>query len=257
MPWIESHTVLLRHRKLIELAKDLRVKPVYAMGHLHALWHVALEQQEDGDLSSWSDELIAEASSFSGDASQYVSLLQTHRWLDGKLIHDWLEYAGNYLSRKYHNSNRRYLQTVWLKHGKRYGKSTSSRKQKGSPDPGNLISGSSDLNGKEGGPGEGKPLSPELLVKLYNDLTPDECPAVTQLSPARRAKAKQYLVNFPKQEFWEQVFKRVHSSKFLRGARNGNGHGSFRFDFDWMLTKGKDGSENVIKVYEGRYADER
>src|SRR3990167_11330953 len=130
MAWIESHTVLLRHRKLIELAKELRLKPVFALGHLHALWHAALEQQEDGDLSSWSDDLIAEMSAFDGSAPQYVSLLQQHRWLDGKILHDWLDYAGGYLRSKYHHTNRRWLINTWIKHGKRYGKSTSLRKGK-------------------------------------------------------------------------------------------------------------------------------
>jgi len=114
--WIESHTVLLRHRKLIELSKDLRLKPVYVMGHLHALWHAALEQQEDGDLSSWSDELIAELASYPGDAPQFVRLLQQHKWLDGKIIHDWLDCAGKYLHSKYRNSNPRKLKDIYKKH---------------------------------------------------------------------------------------------------------------------------------------------
>jgi hypothetical protein len=97
MPWVESHTVLTRHRKLIELSKELRLKPVYAMGHLHSLWHVALEQAEDGDLSSWSDEFIADSAQYPADAPQFVRLLQNHGWLDGKLLHDWLDYAGRYL----------------------------------------------------------------------------------------------------------------------------------------------------------------
>jgi len=121
MPWIESHTVLLRHRKLREFARELRLAPVYAMGHLHSLWHVALEQQEDGDLSSWSDELIAESAAFSGDAPQFVRLLQKHRWLDAKILHDWLDYAGQYLRRKYAKDNRRRLVEIWLKHGRKYG----------------------------------------------------------------------------------------------------------------------------------------
>ena len=118
---------------MIELAKELRLKPVFALGHLHALWHAALEQQEDGDLSSWSDDLIAEMSAFDGSAPQYVSLLQQHQWLDGKILHDWLDYAGGYLRSKYHHTNRRWLINTWLKHGKRYGKSTSLRKGKGPP----------------------------------------------------------------------------------------------------------------------------
>lgn len=116
MAWIESHTVLIRHRKLIELAKELRIRPVYALGHLHSLWHNALEQQEDGDLSSWSDELIAELSEFTGDAPQYVRLLQKHKWLEEKLIHDWLDYAGKYLTSKYRTSNPKRLKEIYKKH---------------------------------------------------------------------------------------------------------------------------------------------
>lgn len=106
----------------MELAKDLRLKPVYLLGHLHALWHAALEQQEDGDLSSWSDELIAEMSGFDGDAPQFVSLLQTHGWLDGKVLHDWLDYAGKYLTAKYRTANPRKLRQILFKH-----KSSNSR----------------------------------------------------------------------------------------------------------------------------------
>lgn len=144
MAWIESHTVLSRHRKVKELARSLRLKPVYAMGHLHALWHDALEQQEDGDLTKWSDELIAESSQFDGDAPQYVSLLQAHGWLDRRLIHDWTDYAGAYLRGKYHNSNRPKLVEIWAKHGKTYGKE-EVRKEEGNKEEVKRLSTVPDL----------------------------------------------------------------------------------------------------------------
>jgi len=118
MAWTQSHTVLIRHRKLVELARALRIKPVYALGHLHALWHAALEQQEDGDLSSWSDDLLAHASCYDGAGPQYVSLLRLHGWLDGGLIHDWLDYAGRYLETKYRTSNPEKLAAIYAKHKK-------------------------------------------------------------------------------------------------------------------------------------------
>lgn len=105
MAWIESHTVLMRHRKLVDLARDLRLRKSYAMGHLHALWHTALEQQEDGDMSRWTDEMIAECADYPGSAPQFVTLLRKHRWLDGdSRIHDWWQYAGPYLRGKYKKS---------------------------------------------------------------------------------------------------------------------------------------------------------
>lgn len=127
MAWIESHTVLIRHRKLVELSRELRLRKSYVMGHLHALWHAALEQSEDGDLSTWSDELIAEYSDFPGDAPQYVRLLQKHGFLDGKLLHDWLDYAGLFLIKKYSSSNVSRLSEIWTKHGREYGVANKKR----------------------------------------------------------------------------------------------------------------------------------
>jgi hypothetical protein len=139
MAWIESHTVLIRHRKLIDLARRLRVHPVYALGILHTLWHAALEQQEDGDLSSWSDDLIADLSCAPKcDAPQYVRHLQDSGWLDAKLLHDWLEYAGRYLESKYRSKRPDRLAEIWAKHGLRYGDEERRGQPQDSPksDPG-------------------------------------------------------------------------------------------------------------------------
>ncbi len=142
MAWIESHTVAIRHRKLRAMAADLRIKPVYLLGHLHALWHTALEQQEDGDMSEWSDAMIADAAAFLGDAKKFVSLLQTHRWLGyfneagfiiagtEKLIHDWTDYAGKFLTGRYSTSNRDRLLEIWRKHRREYGRNTAAKSER-------------------------------------------------------------------------------------------------------------------------------
>ena len=97
--------------------------------------------------------------------------------------------------------------------------------------------------------------SPTLLIEKYNTETPDELGAVEKITPARLQKARQYLAIFPDESFWTEVFQEIHKSQFLRGLKNNNGHESFRANFDWLLTKGKDGTENVAKVFEGRYGD--
>ena len=98
-------------------------------------------------------------------------------------------------------------------------------------------------------------LTPEELAVLYNTLTPPHHPKVQRLSPARRKKATLYLRLFPEEEFWVAVFTEIRLSAFLRGENLQNGHEGFRGDFDWLLTKGKDGTENCIKVQEGKYRD--
>lgn len=101
MAWIESHTVLRNHRKVLMLSRSLKITMAQTIGHLHLLWHAALDQQEDGDLTKWPDELIAELAGYDGDPAEFVGLLQENGWLDGKVIHDWWEYAGRYLQSKY------------------------------------------------------------------------------------------------------------------------------------------------------------
>ncbi len=96
--------------------------------------------------------------------------------------------------------------------------------------------------------------SPESLVSMYNELTPEEFPSVEKISPGRISKCKSYLTAFPDKEFWVTVFKNCHC-QFLRGLRPSNGHEKFTGDLDWLLSKGKDGTENCVKVHDGKYLD--
>ena len=116
MAWIESHTVLLRHRKVLQVACVLSLPPVVILGHLHVLWHATLEQQEDGDLSSWPDDMIAHAAAYTGDSATFVRALQGQKFLDGKVVHDWLDYAGRYLTNKYRTSNPKKLKAIYKLH---------------------------------------------------------------------------------------------------------------------------------------------
>jgi hypothetical protein len=98
--------------------------------------------------------------------------------------------------------------------------------------------------------------SPLALIRLYNDTVPPGHPTVQQPSQARLEKARRYLKQFPERSFWERVFGEIERSQFLRGKRPKPGHERFRADFDWLLTKGKDGTENAVKVFEGKYRDD-
>lgn len=121
MAWVESHTVLGRHRKVLLLTHDLKISIAQAVGHLHLLWHTILEQQEDGDLTDWPDAMIEEAASWEGMPGEFIASLRLRGWLDGHLVHDWLDYVGQYLITKYSSGNRPRLVMIWKKHGYKYG----------------------------------------------------------------------------------------------------------------------------------------
>lgn len=95
--------------------------------------------------------------------------------------------------------------------------------------------------------------SPMLLIEKYNKETPDSLPAVEKVTPARLRKARDYLKIFADESFWSEAFQEIAKSDFLLGLKGSNGHEAFKANFDWLLTKGKDGTENVVKVFEGRY----
>lgn len=122
MAWIESHTVLGRHRKVILTASALGIEPVQLVGHLTVFWHAVLEQQEDGDLSDWSLLTIESLACWKGESLKFVQALQQHGWLDGHLVHDWLDYTGKYLITKYSSGNPERLKEIWAKYGYKYGK---------------------------------------------------------------------------------------------------------------------------------------
>jgi len=96
---------------------------------------------------------------------------------------------------------------------------------------------------------------PEKLIEKYNSETPAALPAVEKITPARLKKAREYLRIFPDESFWTEAFREIGKSDFLQGMKNANGHSSFKANFDWLLTKGKDGTENIVKTFEGRYGN--
>lgn len=122
MPWIESHTVLGRHRKVLLTAHDLAIDIPLLVGHLSLFWHAVLEQQEDGDLTDWPDTMIESAAMWKGESGKFATILRSRGWIDGHLVHDWIDYTGPFLTKKYSTGNVERLREIWGKHGYKYGK---------------------------------------------------------------------------------------------------------------------------------------
>jgi hypothetical protein len=73
-----------------------------AIGLLERLWHAAATDAFRGDIGKLSNDEIAEAIGWYGDADQIIEILVAARWLDKHdqcrlVVHDWHEHAPKYV----------------------------------------------------------------------------------------------------------------------------------------------------------------
>jgi hypothetical protein len=114
MAWIESHQELRNHPKTKRLARQLGISIAAAIGHLHLFWWWAMDYADNGDLSNFNPEDLADAAGWDGDAQAFVEAMitcgpgETFGFIDkvdGKLhIHDWEEYIGKVINRRKKNA---------------------------------------------------------------------------------------------------------------------------------------------------------
>ena len=101
MAWIEVHDTLREHRKIYALAEELKIPHYAAGGLLVFLWTWAINNAQDGDLSSYPDSAIARACFWSKSPSMLVNALIASGWLDDRrVIHDWEQYAGRLIEQR-------------------------------------------------------------------------------------------------------------------------------------------------------------
>ena len=118
MSWIKLHSNLSRHRKLKKLARTLNISTAQAMGHVIAFWSNVLDLAEDGVITKWSKEDIAEYSEWRGDPTDFYNALKNggDGFIDERedkvIVHDWFKYAGNYLKTKYRTNNPERLKSI-------------------------------------------------------------------------------------------------------------------------------------------------
>ncbi len=118
--------------RLISSAKLLDIPKSFCLGSILHLFCQAMEYAEDGDLWRGDEEpslrFAAALADWPGDAALFVSVLQQEGWLDGWMIADWLDYAGDHYYRKYKSHNRSRLMEIHAKNGREYGKGRSQNR---------------------------------------------------------------------------------------------------------------------------------
>lgn len=116
--WIEFHQTLRHHPKTRRLSTRLKVSKAATLGHLGLLWLWCLDFAQDGDLSGYEDQEIADAAEWEGDAVSFVEALINcnpragrpgflDRTADGRLlVNDWDDYAGKLIDRRRQNAEK-------------------------------------------------------------------------------------------------------------------------------------------------------
>lgn len=81
-----------------------------AVGHLHYLWWWVLDYAQDGDLSRFEPEDVAEAAMWDGDPVAFLEALIKAGFIDRDedrlVIHDWDDYAGRLVDKRKANRER-------------------------------------------------------------------------------------------------------------------------------------------------------
>lgn len=240
MAWIESHTEIGDHPKVYVLYTALSVRKAEAIGLLHLLWHFTMKfAWRDGDLTRFDDVAIARASGWEDDASMFINGLQKSGFLDGKKVHDWINFAGRLIKDRvrYWKSNKIRKQSVrkpsvlrpesvanlTLPNLTLPKEDTHTSFQKSNPQP---------LTTK-----------PQEILNLWNLKADPSFPKVQFLNTAREKTLKARLTNIPTLDQWQQIFEKVNKSDFLTGRANG-----WRCNFDWVINP-----TNLTKILEGNY----
>ena len=119
MSWIESHQELGRHPKTCRMAKQLGISRPAVIGHLHYLWWWAMDFAQDGNVTGFDNDELAEAALWDGNSvdffqalacSGFIDVLQEAGQDEKCVLHDWSQYAGKLAAHRKANAEK---QKTW------------------------------------------------------------------------------------------------------------------------------------------------
>lgn len=117
MAWIESHDDIWDHHKVYRLCAAVHQPDYAVIGRLHSLWHFVLRNAwRDANLEPWGDVVIEKASRWDGEKGVWVKALRDCGFLDGSVVHGWLERAGRLVQDRRRNEKKK---GVRITYGKR------------------------------------------------------------------------------------------------------------------------------------------
>lgn len=111
MAWIEVHQTVFGHRKTRKVSLLLGIPCVHVAGHLISFWCWALDKTQDGTLPGTTEQDIADAAEYDGDAASFTHALRDAHYLDTTetgdyCIHDWADYTSRLMVKRNVNAER-------------------------------------------------------------------------------------------------------------------------------------------------------
>lgn len=110
MAYIESHQTLRNHPKLKRFVRMLGIDVPTAIGYLHLLWWYCLDYAQDGDITDFGADGIADACEWPKDSAVLYTALRDCglregagfiEEIDGRIVlHDWYDYAGRLIEQR-------------------------------------------------------------------------------------------------------------------------------------------------------------
>lgn len=105
--WVRSEQSLPRHPKTLKLCRLTNLEVDTVIGRIHLLWYWALDFAFDGDLRKFDPKTIELACHLPLKQLQSAGFIDVRPF---RRIHDWWDYAGNYLKLKYKNTPEKWMQ---------------------------------------------------------------------------------------------------------------------------------------------------
>ena len=230
------------HPKTTNLMRRLQVARYQAVGILESLWHFTMRYAPAGDVGKWSNDEIASAIGWEGNAEVLVAALLATKWLDagnGKrlIVHDWHEHADQ--------TCKRYIASHNLAFASMSLANDSPPVPDPVPDPVPVPDPDTEettLPATAGLPVDSR-AKLQTVADAWNALGPP-FPGIRKLTDKRRRLLKARLGE--KDWDWEEALKAIPDQAFLRGETD---RGNWIANFDWFIK-----SDSVTKVLEGQYA---
>jgi hypothetical protein len=112
MAWVESHQEIGKHPKTKRAARLAGVSIPTMVGHLHMVWHYALDFAESGDVTHLEPWQIEDAAMWDGAEGKLHAALVESGYIDvdeegNRSLHHWHDYAGKLIERRRVDSERK------------------------------------------------------------------------------------------------------------------------------------------------------